>query len=198
MLDKQELDAPRRLKNPTIIAPQLMGDLFHANVKDADIAAVMQTINECPQHTFLLLTKRYQRMADVLQEMFKCFCDGTAPANLWLGVSVWDRESLQNAVPSLSKCSGFVNKWQTWISAEPLLNDLGGIYYGVGHHPWIPKWVVCGAETGQGRRPMPMDAYKRLRDQCGSLDIPFFGKVGNNGENLAPRNMPEMEKVCPQ
>ena len=37
-------------------------------------------------------------------------------------------------------------------------------------------WVICGAETGLGARPMHPDWARSLRDQCQNADVPLFFK----------------------
>lgn len=57
-----------------------------------------------------------------------------------------------------------------FLSLEPLLGpvpslDLGGI-----------GWVIVGAESGQGARPMDEDWVRDVRDHCVALGVPFFYK----------------------
>jgi len=42
-------------------------------------------------------------------------------------------------------------------------------------------WVICGAETGPGKRPMQLDWARSLRDQCQAAGVPFFFKRDGNG-----------------
>jgi protein gp37 len=42
-------------------------------------------------------------------------------------------------------------------------------------------WVICGAETGPGARPMDLNWARELRDQCQDADIPFFFKRASDG-----------------
>ncbi|HBA84941.1 MAG TPA: phage Gp37/Gp68 family protein [Verrucomicrobia bacterium] len=44
-------------------------------------------------------------------------------------------------------------------------------------------WVVCGAETGPGKREMKSEWAMDLRDQCGSAGVPFFFKKDSHGLN---------------
>ena len=56
------LDLPLRWKKPRRIFVDSMSDLFHEKLSNKDIAAVFGVMAACPQHTFLVLTKRAQRM----------------------------------------------------------------------------------------------------------------------------------------
>ena len=37
-------------------------------------------------------------------------------------------------------------------------------------------WVICGAESGTGARPMSDDWMRSIRDQCQAAGVPYFGK----------------------
>ena len=57
-LHPERLDLPKKVKEPTMVFVCSMADLFHDDVPFEYIDRVMQTIKDCPQHTFQLLTKR--------------------------------------------------------------------------------------------------------------------------------------------
>lgn len=46
------------------------------------------------------------------------------------------------------------------------------------------NWVICGAETGPGKRPMELDWVCDVRDQCSVANVPFFFKRDSNGSRL--------------
>lgn len=56
----ERLDEPKHIKKPSMFFVCSMSDLFHKDVPYDFIDQVMQTIEECPQHTFQMLTKRDQ------------------------------------------------------------------------------------------------------------------------------------------
>jgi protein gp37 len=58
----EELDTPLRWKKPRRIFVPSMGDLFHPSVPEVFVAAVFGVMASCPQHTFLVLTKRPTRL----------------------------------------------------------------------------------------------------------------------------------------
>jgi protein gp37 len=62
------IDAPRRWKRPRLIFVNSMSDLFQEAVPDDFIRRVFDTMRECPQHTFQILTKRSWRIATVARE----------------------------------------------------------------------------------------------------------------------------------
>jgi protein gp37 len=60
----ERLEKPFHWKRPRRIFVNSMGDLFHHNVTNEQIAAVFGVIACCPQHQFFILTKRVDRMLD--------------------------------------------------------------------------------------------------------------------------------------
>lgn len=63
-LHPDRLDAPLHWRKPRRVFVDSMGDLFHEDVPDEFIAAVFGVMAACPQHTFMVLTKRAERMAE--------------------------------------------------------------------------------------------------------------------------------------
>ena len=61
-LHEDVLDLPRTWKASRRIFVNSMSDLFHPNVPLWFIRRVFQTMEECPQHTFQVLTKRRDRL----------------------------------------------------------------------------------------------------------------------------------------
>lgn len=58
------LAKPLHWRKPLVILVQTLGDLFHEQVPFEFIAAVYGVMAACPQHTFLVLTKRPERMLE--------------------------------------------------------------------------------------------------------------------------------------
>ena len=57
------LDVPRKWRQPRVVFVNSMSDLFHEDIPDEYIERVFSTMQECPQHTFQVLTKRADRLA---------------------------------------------------------------------------------------------------------------------------------------
>jgi protein gp37 len=86
--------------------------------------------------------------------------------NVWLGVSVEDREYGLPRIDELHATPAAVR----FLSVEPLLEDLGTIdLAGI-------DWVIVGGESGRGARPMHPDWARSVRDQCVAAGVPFFFK----------------------
>ncbi len=82
-LHEDVLDLPRTWKTPRRIFVNSMSDLFHPDVPLWFIGRVFQTMEECPQHTFQVLTKRSERVRKLSAKL-------RWPQNVWMGVSVED------------------------------------------------------------------------------------------------------------
>ena len=65
-LVEERLEQPLRWKKPRRIFVNSVSDLFHPDVPDEFIAAVFAVMANCQQHTFLILTKRPERMLSFL------------------------------------------------------------------------------------------------------------------------------------
>jgi len=69
-LHPERLDEPKHVKKPSMFFVCSMADLFHKDVPSEYIDRVMQTIRDCPQHTFQILTKRTIRMRNYFLTRF--------------------------------------------------------------------------------------------------------------------------------
>jgi len=163
VLKPYKLHEPYKLKSPSRIFVNSMSDCFHPLVPDEYIDEIFAVMRRCPQHTFQLLTKRPEGMAT--------WAEGRDwPANVWAGTSVESRRVLHRldalrSVPSPIR----------WVSAEPLLEDVGVLDLSGIHQ------VVVGGESGRHMADHPerwMDhAWARaIRDQCVAHGVAFYFK----------------------
>jgi protein gp37 len=135
-----------------------MSDLFHENVPDKYVRAVFATMASASQHTFQILTKRHERLAELAPQL-------DWPRNVWMGVSIENRRFVHRAdvlrqVPSVVR----------FISAEPLLGPLEGLDLdGI-------DWLIAGGESGYRHRPVRVEWLRDLRDSCVAHGIRFFFK----------------------
>ncbi len=77
------LEDPLHWKKPRMVFVNSMSDLFHEDVPDEFIDKVFAVMALCPQHTFQVLTKRPERMLEVLSERY-LYCDGTVTSGTML------------------------------------------------------------------------------------------------------------------
>jgi protein gp37 len=140
-----------------------MSDLFHEDVADAYIEQVCQVMVQVPRHTFQVLTKRSERMRDLLRTRLAF---AALEAHIWFGVSVENRKHGVPRIEHLREAPAGLRM----LSVEPLLEDLGPLdLSGIG-------WVIAGGESGPGARPMAIDWIRSIRDQCQAASVPFFFK----------------------
>lgn len=162
------LDQPLKWKKPRKIFICSMGDLFHNNVLPAWQKYIFQRIEDCSRHIFIILTKRPHNMADFIAQGSKDYWRPWPLPNVWLGVTVESAKYLDR-VETLLQIPANIR----FISCEPLLEHLDiGDYLGKEKI----NWVIVGAETGPGARPMNLDWARNIRDQCKAAGVPFFMK----------------------
>jgi protein gp37 len=152
------LRLPSSWSKPRMVFVNSMGDLFHEEVSVEFIKKVFEVMHETPRHTYQLLTKRADRLADVAPLLHW-------PDNVWMGVTVEDNERLAR-VQKLRTVPATVR----FLSIEPLLGplpdlDLSGI-----------DWAIVGGESGPGARPLDSRWVVDIRDHCVESAVPFFFK----------------------
>ncbi len=140
-----------------------MSDLFHDGVPDEYIARVARVMAAADWHTYQVLTKRSERMAELLRTKLR-FAAGLP--HVWWGVSVENRRHGLPRIDHLRATPAAVR----FLSVEPLLEDLGRLNLaGI-------DWVIVGGESGAGARPMVADWVRSIRDQCEQARVAFFFK----------------------
>ncbi len=158
-LQPGRLTDPARRKKPTVYFVNSMSDLFHERVPDAYVDRVLQEVTQTPKHIYQILSKRADRMEHY-------FRTRAVPGNAWIGVSVEDR---QYGVPRIAHLRN-VEASVRFLSAEPLLSDLGAIDLSGIH------WVIVGGESGAKARPMQKEWAESVHAQCREQGVAFFFK----------------------
>lgn len=168
----ERLQQPLRKKKPTRFFVNSMSDLFHEGVPDAFLDDVFAVMEQTPQHTYQILTKRAYRLPEY-------FGSRQLPTNVWLGVTVEDRESGLPRIEHLRR----VNAAVRFLSVEPLLQDLGEMDLSGIH------WVIVGGESGPNARPMKQEWALSIKEQCDRFGSAFFFKQwGTWGIDKVKRN----------
>src|SRR5262249_50066262 len=85
----EKLADPLRWHKPRMIFVNSMSDLFHRDVPDEYIAAVGKVMSLARWHTYQVLTKRSERLRDLLSGPLRF---AAAEPHIWWGVSVEDRK----------------------------------------------------------------------------------------------------------
>jgi len=157
-LDQKALGIPAGWKRPRRIFVNSMSDLFHEAVPAEFVAAVWDSMRSTPQHTFQILTKRPDRMAEITASL-------PVLGNVWLGTSVESADYLTR-IDDLRKVNAIVR----FISFEPLLGSVAGADLSQIH------WVIVGGESGPRSRPMSEEWVKEIELACRKARTSFFFK----------------------
>ncbi len=148
---------PKDKKKPARIFTISMGDAFSPGADPDWFNQVVTVIRECPRHTFIVLTKRPDRIPD---EEY--------PDNLWLGVSVtgerdlWRMDELLK--PGISAPIKFV-------SVEPYLSRIDSI------ETLDPlSWIIIGGLTGMQPFQPPREWVDPIINRAREQGKPVFLK----------------------
>ncbi len=192
----EKLSEPLKWSSPKTIFVNSMSDLFHQDVPDWYIEQVARVMLSANWHTFQVLTKRHERLRDLLRTRLAFAAQ--AP-HIWWGVSVENRKHGLPRIDALREAPAAVR----FLSIEPLIEDLGEFNLrGI-------SWVIVGGESGLGARPMDKSWVLSIREQCQAANVPFFFKQWGGvrkseaGRQLDGRNYDDMPdrpvgKVAPQ
>lgn len=207
-IDEEILSQPLKIAKPTRFFVCSMTDLYHEDVPLEQIGRIYNVILNSPQHTFLILTKRPQRLKSA-------YCQWP---NVWYGVTAENQEMLDQRVPILCDLpvpTKFVSiepmlgpvtfRWAKWhpIDKTPgsSTNHLDGL------RKYI-HWVIVGGESGPGARPMHPNWARTIRNECIESQVPFFFKqwgewgisrIDNHPDGPFNKHLGELmqyEKVC--
>lgn len=203
-----KMNEPLNWKKPRKIFVNSMSDLFHKDITTAFIEEVFAIMAVAPQHTYQVLTKRPERMAEWFENRAG-MVSGAAQmmgyrhllpnipmdewwplSNVWLGTSVENKDVLHR-IDELRKVPAAIR----FLSIEPLIGDLGTIdLSGI-------SWVIVGGESGRGARPIKEEWVTSIRDQCQEQGVNFFFKQwggvnkSKNGRLLEGKTWNEFPEV---
>lgn len=162
------LDLPLRVKNLTVWS--IWNDLFHEDVPFKFIDEVLIMARRCPNHIFLILTKRPGRMLEYYKYIRRGFVN--FENNMWLGVTAENQRTTDERIPILLQIPAAVR----FVSVEPMLERINLFKYFINKYELKISWVICGAESGSKRRPCNIEWVRSIKDQCQSAGIPLFIK----------------------
>ncbi len=169
-LDPEALPARRRGRSRENIFVNSMSDLFHPAVPVEFIQEVWSVMRATPRHTYQILTKRPDRMAEITR---------TLPVlpNVWLGTSVEDGAVI-GRLDDLRKVSAAVR----FVSFEPLIGSVAA-----GNLDGI-QWAIVGGESGPGARPITPEWVDEIFEMCSEAGAAFFFKQwGGKNKKAAGR-----------
>jgi len=159
----EKLTEPFTWRSPKLVFVNSMSDLFQDGVPDHYIEAVCRVMVTAKWHTFQVLTKRAERLRELLSGRLRFAAEQD---HIWWGVSVEDQKYGLPRVGYLRDSPARVR----FLSIEPLLEELGEFdLSGI-------SWAIVGGESGPGARPMQPEWVVSVRDQCREGRVPFFFK----------------------
>ena len=149
---------PLKWMKPRIIFVNSMSDLFHEKIPFSFIEKVFDSMAQCPQHIYQVLTKRSERLLELAPRL-------NWKENIWMGVSIED-ENVKHRLEHLRQVPAFIR----FLSCEPLLGPLDQLNLDGIH------WVIVGGESGPGARPMNPLWVESILSQCQEQNVRFFFK----------------------
>ena len=158
--DQDSLKIPYTWKKPRKIFVNSMSDLFHDSVSKDFIKQVWEVMHDTPQHNYQILTKRPERMAEIVSRCIK-----EVLPNVWLGTSV-EHETTISRIDYLRNIPAAIR----FISFEPLIGSVGYVDLSNIH------WAIVGGESGRNARPLKEEWVDEIHHQCQEYETAFFFK----------------------
>lgn len=176
----ETLNEPFKWNKPKVVFVNSMSDMFHKDVPLEFLQQIFQVMNNNPQHTFQVLTKR----SDILLKYDK---ELKWTKNIWMGVSV-ENEKVKFRIDDLRKTSARVK----FLSLEPLIGGLGKLNLnGI-------DWAIVGGESGSGARPIKEEWILDIKKQCNQKNVAFFFKQWGKRKFNPDQNDPTISMDHPQ
>ena len=156
----EAINSPKHLKKPSIISVGWVGDVIGYGLEHKE--EIFDTIYNCPQHTFLFLTKNPERL----------LAWGDFPDNCWVGVSATGNKAYHTAIEVLSEIDAKIK----YLSIEPFLERIVVDDYVIN----AADWLIIGSQTKPTVYPK-IEWVQEIVNAADGYGIPVFLK-----NNLAP------------
>ena len=195
---EDRLAIPQRIKKPQVFA--IWSDLYHSAITDEQIIQSYNVMLCHPEHIFLVLTKRIERVASLFPQINNMLIGRLN--HVWHGCTVETQQRANERISYLLQVPE--NKF---LSLEPLLSEIDLSKYLKPHwwecpkceswsilEPTYPaicdcdfppnKWiqqrdisqVIVGAESGSYRRPCKIEWIESIIQQCKDAKVSVFVK----------------------
>ncbi len=172
----KKLKLPLTIKKPTVFA--IWNDLFHESVRFDFIQKCYNIMSQNLNHTYLILTKRPERILEFNQ--WQAGADDISIAhwqrNVWIGTSIEDQKTADERIPVLLK----IPTANRFLSIEPCLEYINLDKYLWNKYDCTPttdiNWVIIGAESGKDKRGCEIENIINIVQECRYVDIPVFVK----------------------
>lgn len=165
-----KFEEPKHRKKASTIFVANGGDILGAWIYKEIVDTILDIIRQCPQHTFILLTKNPSRYIGL-----------DLPDNVWAGMTITNPDSLGSVITMAG-----VNAKVKWVSFEPLHSGTLGLDFRE------INWVVVGAESGlRNERMKPKRQWvENIIKTTQAQNIPMWMK-----NNLAPEPFKKDELI---
>jgi protein gp37 len=183
-LDLVNIDQPLHWRMPRVVFVCSMTDLFHERHTDDMIARIFATMAHARHHIFIVLTKRPERMRDLLNdpdfavEMCKRVRESQGSPDLsWLqwplpnvrvGTTIENDDVANDRVIALLSTPAAVR----FLSVEPMLEAIDMTPFMVDGL----DWVIVGGESGRYARPFDVQWARDIVADCRAAGIAVFVK----------------------
>lgn len=182
---EKHLHDPEKWREPRITFVNSMSDTFHESVPISVLDRAFEVMERCPKHTFLLITKRPERMRVYVESRYN---GGSLPLHIWPGTTVESNEYRYRA-QIVSEIPAAVR----FLSCEPLLGDIDLENFIAPLTPAdtgmerkrLIDWVMVGGESGPGARPMNPEWVRNIQRQCREAGVAFWFKQWGGASNKA-------------
>jgi protein gp37 len=164
----ERLEQPLKVKKPSRIFVGSMSDIEYW--RKYDINNILEIIKQCPQHTFMFLTKSpytYRRIRKY-------------PQNCWLGFTVTNKKEWGQA----RKMVKVKRNNLKFINIEPILDRIDTSYF------WLFDWIILGGLT-----PKPIHKQQWIKDFLDNgrkMPTPVFMKNNLNWHGKLRQEFPKM------
>lgn len=189
---------PLRWKKPRCIFVNSMSDLFHENVSVYQVVRVFGVMAMCPEHIFIILTKRPDNMRKFVEREMNLNNIAEAAArmvedgdnaydyvlskkgqplpNVWVGVSAEDQKRADERIPDLLKTPAA----KRIVSCEPLLGELN-------LEPWL-EWEFMAKDDGEAWGCWDCESDYQACD-CPKKKAVFIDHVGSKDADGCPESL---------
>ena len=187
---RDKFDQPFHWRKPRRIVVCSMGDLFHPMVPGEVHDQVFYMAYMAKQHTYLLCTKRAERIEEAWTDtaQFRHGITSQVVSRIHLGTTV-ECQATVKRIDHLLDAPAAMH----WVSFEPLLGPVE-----VPSAYWARlDWIVIGCETGPKRRRCKSQWVKSLVDQAKATNTPVWIKQFDIGIRVSydPAEWPEWARL---
>jgi len=169
----ERLDYPLKQQKHRAYFVNSMSDWCHEDIPVDFVQDTFRMMCRGNWHVYQLLTKRANRMVQMLPQLLDVIEEETGsrawPSHIWTGVTC-ESIAQRGRIAHLRHAKEQAGIPVTFISYEPALGSPQGLDLS------SITWVIGGAESGRGARPMQPDWMRNLRDLCKQHGCKFFYK----------------------